>query len=144
MKVLLIEADREIARDIGFCLGLRYPEVAVVTAAQGIKGIEMTEAESPDLVLADSSLPDMDTLDIVGKIREFSNVPLVILCEAQNDMDRARGFEIGVDDYITKPFSPIELLARVKALLRRTQGLGFKPERALSICLLYTSDAADE
>ncbi|GAG99343.1 unnamed protein product, partial [marine sediment metagenome] len=81
----------------------------------------------------DSSLPDIDTLDLVSKIREFSDVPLIILYEAETDMDRAKGLEAGADEYIIKPFSPIELLARVRALLRRTQGLGFKPERLVSI-----------
>ncbi len=133
MKVLVIEEDRKTAREVEFCLGLSYPEAAVVTVPQGVKGLDMVEAESPDLVLADSSLPDMDTMHLVSKLREFSNVPLVILCQAENDMDKARGFEAGVDEYIIKPFSPIEFLARVKALLRRTQGLGFKPERVLSI-----------
>ncbi len=144
MKVLVIEGDRQVAKDVGFSLGLRYPEVTVVTVAQGIKGIDMVEAESPDLVIADASLPDMDTLDLVSKIREFSDVPLVILYRANNDMDRAQGFEAGVDDYITQPFSPVEFLARVKALLRRTQGLGFKPERTLSIGQLSMNFATHE
>lgn len=144
MKVLVIEHDGQVARDVGFCLGLRYPEAAVLTVPQGVKGIEMVEAESPDLVLADSSLPDMDTLDLVSKLRDFSNVPLVILCHAENEMDKAQGFEAGVDEYITKPFSPIEFLARVRALLRRTQGLGFKPERTLSIGQLAINFATHE
>ena len=93
----------------------------------------MVETESPDLVMVDSSLPDMDTLDLVSKIREFSDVPLIILSDAETDMDRARGLEAGADEYVTKPLSPIEFLARVRALLRRTQGLGFKPERLISI-----------
>ena len=133
MKVLVIENNRQVVRDISFCLKVRYPEVIVISVAEGSKGIEMVETESPDLVMADSSLADVDTLDLVSKIREFSDVPLVILSEAETDMDRARGLEAGADEYVTKPFSPIELLARVKALLRRTQGLGFKPERLVSI-----------
>jgi len=133
VKVLVIEENQRVVRDISFCLKVRYPEVIVVSVAEGPKGIEMVETETPDLVMVDASLPDIDTLDLVSKIREFSDVPLVILSETETDMDRARGLEAGADEYVTKPFSPIELLARVRALLRRTQGLGFKPERLVSI-----------
>jgi len=133
VKVLVIEDNQQVIRDISFCLQVRYPEVSVVAVAEGQKGIEMVETESPDLVMVACSLPDMDTLDLVSKIREFSDVPLILLYEAENDMDRARGLEAGADEYVAKPFSPMELLARVRALLRRTQGLGFKPERLVSI-----------
>ena len=105
----------------------------MVSVAEGTKGVEMVETETPDLVLADSSLPDIDTLDLVSRIREFSDVPLIVLYEAETDMDRAKGLEAGADEYVTKPLSPIELLARVKALLRRTQGTGSRPERVVSL-----------
>ena len=133
MKVLIIEDNKQVVRDISFYLGMRYPEVIVVSVVEGQKGIEMVETESPDLVMVASSLPDMDSLDIVSKIREFSDVPVIVLSEAETDVDRARGLEAGADEYVTKPFSPIEFLARVRALLRRNQGLGFKPERLVSI-----------
>ncbi|HUU65573.1 MAG TPA: response regulator transcription factor [Dehalococcoidales bacterium] len=133
MKVLIIESNYQVVRDISFCLQVRYPEVAVVSVGEERKGLDMIETESPDLVMVDSSLPNVDIFDLVSQIREFSDVPLIILFEAATDMDRARGLEMGADEYINKPFSPIELLARVKALLRRTQGFGFKPERFISI-----------
>jgi len=132
VKVLVIEHNQQVVRDISFCLHVRYPEAIIVSVAEGLKGIDMVETEAPDLVMVDSSLPDIDTLDLISKIREFSDVPLFILSEAETDMDRARGLEAGADEYVTKPFSPIELLAKVKALLRRTQGLGFKSERSVS------------
>lgn len=133
MKVLVMAENQRVVKDIFFCLQVRYPEVSVVSVAEGTKGIEMVETEWPDLVMVDSTLSDMDTLDLVAKIREFSDVPLIILYEGESEMDRARGLETGADEYVTKPFSPIELLARVKALLRRTQGLGFKAESLVSI-----------
>ena len=133
MKVLIIEDNNQVVRDVSFCLQVRYPEVVVVSVGEERKGLEMIETESPDLVMVDSSLPNVDVLDLVSEIREFSDVPLIILFEAATDMDKARGLEMGADEYINKPFSPIELLARVKALLRRTQGFGFKPERFISI-----------
>jgi len=144
VKVLIIEDNRQVIRDVSFCLRVAYPEVVIVSVAEGAKGIEMVETESPDLVMADSSLPDIDTLDLVDQIREFSDVSLVILSEAETDIDRARGLEAGVDEYVTKPFSPMELLARVRALLRRTQGLGFKPQRMVSIGKLSINFATYE
>ena len=133
LKVLLIDDNQKVARDISFSLKARYPDVIVISIVDGRKGIEMVETESPDLVIADSSLPNIDILDLVSEIREFSDVPLIILFEAATAMERARGLEMGADEYINKPFSPIELLARVNALLRRTQRLGFKPKCVISI-----------
>ncbi len=126
MRVLVIDDDQRVVRDVSFCLLVRYPDVSVVSVTNGAQGLEMIETEWPDVVMASSSLPDMDILDLVNKIRDFSDAPLIILSEMETDMDRARALEAGADEYITKPFSPMELLARVKALLRRTQGLGFK------------------
>jgi two-component system KDP operon response regulator KdpE len=133
VKVLVIEDNQQVVRDISLCLQVRYPEVFIVSVGEGMKGIEMVEIESPDLVLVDSSLPGIDTLDLVSQIREFSDVPLIILSEAGTDIDIAKGLESGADEYVTKPLSPIEFLARVKALLRRVQGIGFKRERTLSL-----------
>ena len=132
MKVLVIEEDKRVIRDISFCLKIRYPEISVVPVDGGAKGIELVETELPDLVIVDSTTTDIEIPDLVAKIREFSDVALIILSEAETEFDRAKGFEAGVDEYVTKPFSPIELLARVRALLRRTQGQGFKPERLVA------------
>ena len=144
MKVLVVEDDRKVIGDISLCLKVRYSEVTIVSAAEGLKGIEMVETESPDLVMVDSSLPDIDALDLIERIREFSDVPLIMLCEVDTDMDRAKGLEAGADEYIIKPFGPIELLAHIRALLRRTQGLGFKPGRLVSIGELTINFATHE
>ena len=133
MKVLVIEDNQQIIEEISFCLQFRYPEVEIASTTDGWKGIAMVETESPDLTLLDSSLPGVNTLYLVSKIREFSDVPLIILSEGETDMDRARCLETGADEYVTKPFSPIELLASIKALLRRTQRAGFRPERWVSV-----------
>jgi two-component system KDP operon response regulator KdpE len=132
VNVLIIEDSPQVIKDISFCLRLRYPAVIIVSAAEWSKGIEMVESESPNLVMLDSSLPDIDTWDLVSKIRDFSDVPLMVLSEAETDLDRAKNLEAGADEYIIKPFSPIDLLARVRALLRRTQGFDFRQERFLS------------
>ena len=133
MKVLVIEEDQRVIRDITFCMKIRYPEIIVVSIAEGLKGIEMVEIESPDLVIVGSAVSDIEIPDLVIKIRQFSDVALIILSDSETEMDRAKGFEAGVDEYVSRSFSPIELLSRVRALLRRTQGIGFKPERLVSI-----------
>ena len=132
MKALIIEDERQVIKDITLCMQVRYPEVIILSVDEGSKGIEMIETESPDLVVVDSSLPDIDTIDLVSEIRKFSDVPLIILSESETDMDIARGLEAGADEHVTKPFSPFEFLARIKALLRRTRGVGFKPECVVS------------
>ena len=133
MRVLLIENNNQVARDISLCLKMGYLEFINILAEDCRRGIEMVETESPDIVIASSSLPDMNTEELVSKIREFSDVPIIMISETQTDMDIASGLEAGVDEYVTKPISPIEFLAKIKALLRRTTGIGFKPERTTSI-----------
>ena len=88
--------------------------------------MEMVETEAPDLVMADFPLPDMNGVDLTGKIREFSDVPLIILMGEALEMERARVLEEGADDYITRPFSPVDVMAKVGALLRRAHALGFQ------------------
>ena len=144
MKVLAIENDKQILSDIALCLQIRYPEVILVSAADGRKGMDLVETERPDLVLVDSSLPDIGTLDLVGKIREYSDIPLIILSDVVTDMDGARYLEAGADDYVTKPLSPIYLLARIRALLRRTQGIGFKRDHSISAGKLNINTGTQE
>ena len=125
MKVLVI-GDNAVAKDISFFLQLRWQNAIVISAAEGSKGIELVEAEAPDLVMVDFCLPDMSGLDLVAKVREFSDVPLVILVEQETQMERSRVLEAGADYCITKSFSPVDLLAKVNALLRRAYAVGFQ------------------
>jgi two-component system KDP operon response regulator KdpE len=133
MKFLIIEDNRRYVKDIAFCMAVPYSDAIVISASTGLKGIEMLETEMPDLVMVASTLPDMNALDVIREIRQFSDVPLLILTEEENDIDRAMALDAGADDYITKPFSPIELIARVKALLRRIHRVSFKRDNAVSV-----------
>jgi len=133
MRVLVIEDNQQVVKDISFCLQVRYPDVNVIAVAEGQRGIELVEVESPDLVIVDSSLSDITTLDLISKIREFSDVALIVISEEQDAFERAKELEMGADDYIIKPFSPIEFLAKIRALLRRIDGNGFKPQRLVTI-----------
>ena len=135
MKVLIIEDNRRVIRDVQFCLQVRWPDMMIISTGEGQKGIELVDDEAPDLVIVDSTLPDIDTAELITTIREFSDVLLIVLADGQEDMDKVRCLEAGADDYINTPFSPMELLAKVKVLLRRTWGSGFnsREERPLLI-----------
>jgi two-component system KDP operon response regulator KdpE len=91
-----------------------------MSTAEGATGVDIVEAESPDLVIMDPNLPDVDGFDVVTQIRGFSDVPLILLSTRDGEIEKARGLELGADDYIIKPFNPIDLLARVRAVLRRS------------------------
>ncbi len=93
----------------------------VLTAADGERAIEMVEREIPDLVLLDLMLPKMDGYAVCRRIREFSKVPIIMLTARSSEVDLIHGFEVGADDYLTKPFSVTELLMRVQAVLRRSK-----------------------
>jgi len=120
LKVLIIEDAPDIVESISLCFELRWPGVKVISTAAGSKGLTLAETESPDVIILDLGLPDMDGLEVLKDVRAFSSVPIIIVTVRGDEMDKVRGLELGADDYITKPFSHIELLARIKAVLRRT------------------------
>ncbi len=123
MKVLVIEDDPGIIEVVSLCFQLRWSGTTVVSASNGRQGIELVETESPEVVILDIGLPDIDGYQVLKEIRRFSDVPVLMLTVRGDDTDVARGLELGADDYITKPFSHIELIARVQAVLRRAQGI---------------------
>jgi two-component system response regulator VicR len=128
MKVLVIEDDPGIIEVVSLCFQLRWSGTSVVSAERGNEGVELVETESPDVVILDIGLPDMDGYSVLKEIRRFSDVPVLMLTVRGEDTDIAKGLEMGADDYITKPFSHIELIARVQAVLRRAQGLAATDE----------------
>jgi len=122
MKVVVIDDSPEIIEVVTLCFQLRWGNTAVLPANNGTKGLELVEKENPDLVILDIGLPDMDGFEVLREIRRFSAVPVVMLTVKSEDTDIAKGLELGADDYVTKPFSHIELLARVQAVMRRAKG----------------------
>jgi len=100
----------------------------VETAHDGKQALEKTKSVKPDLIVLDIMMPEMDGLTVCKEIRKTSNVPVIILTARGDDVDRIVGLEIGADDYMAKPFNPRELVARVKAVLRRAQGERETPE----------------
>jgi DNA-binding response OmpR family regulator len=120
LKALIIEDDRGIMELISLGFQLRWPGADIVSAELGEKGVEMVETESPDIVILDINLPDIDGFEVLRQIRLFSDVPIIIVTgRAIEEMDKVKGLELGADDYLTKPFGHTELLSRVKAVLRR-------------------------
>jgi DNA-binding response OmpR family regulator len=118
VKVLLVEDDASIASSV--VASLRQAGLSVVHVSEGKSGIESVRFEQYDVVLMDLGLPDMDGLDAAKAIREFSSVPIIIVSARGDELDRVLGLELGADDYVVKPFSQRELLARIRAVTRRT------------------------
>ncbi len=119
MKVLIIEDDKEIVDAITLAFQIRWPEAKVVSTRLGRKGVELVESEDPDIVILDLGLPDISGFEVLNQTRLFSRVPIIILTVRSEESDVVKGLEWGADDYIVKPFRQLELLARVKALIRR-------------------------
>ena len=142
MKVLVIEDDPGIIEVVSLCFQLRWSGTSLASAATGSKGIELVETESPDVVILDIGLPDMDGYQVLREIRRFSDVPVIMLTVRDEDTNIARGLELGADDYITKPFSHIELIARVQAVLRRVQGVSVTDDERPFSCGKLSVDFA--
>ncbi len=120
MKILVIEDETSIIQVIR--LYLEQAGFIVMSASDGIAGIELHAREHPDLVILDLMLPLLDGMEVCRRIRSWANTPILMLTARQGEDDRIAGLELGADDYLVKPFSPRELVSRVKAILRRTSG----------------------
>jgi two-component system KDP operon response regulator KdpE len=119
MKVLVVDDAKEVVESVGLGLSLHWREVEVLGASDGELALDLVEREKPSLVLLDIGLPGKDGYDVLKEIRAFSDVPVIMLTARDDAMDKVKGLELGADDYITKPFNHLELLARMKAVLRR-------------------------
>ncbi|HEY7003612.1 MAG TPA: response regulator transcription factor [Gaiellaceae bacterium] len=121
-SILVVEDEASIASFVG--MYLEKAGFAVRTAETGEGALEAADAEAPSLVILDLMLPDLDGIDVCRRIRQRSDVPILMLTARDDDIDKIIGLEVGADDYLTKPFNPGELVARVKSVLRRAN-----PER---------------
>ena len=118
MKILVVDDEILLVKGIRF--NLQNEGYEVITGCNGLEAVELVQQQKPDLVVLDVMMPEMDGLTACSKIREFSDVPIIMLTAKTDDMDKLLGFDHGVDDYLTKPFNILELKARIRALLRRT------------------------
>ena len=118
MKILVVDDEELLVKGIRF--NLQNDGYEVITGFNGAEAVRLAQSEQPDLVVLDIMMPEMDGLTACRHIREFSNIPIILLTAKADDMDKLMGFDNGADDYLTKPFNILELKARIRALLRRS------------------------
>lgn len=121
MKILVVDDEALLVKGIRF--NLQNEGYDVISGSDGSEAVQLVRSESPDLVVLDVMMPNMDGLTACSKIREFSDIPIILLTAKADDMDKLMGFDHGADDYLTKPFNILELKARIRALLRRSVGM---------------------
>ena len=117
MKILVVDDEELLVKGIRF--NLQKEGYEVISGYNGAEAVMLAKNENPDLVILDVMMPELDGFGACEKIREFSDVPIILLTAKSDDMDKLMGFDYGADDYLTKPFNILELKARIKALLRR-------------------------
>lgn len=120
MKILVVDDEKLLVKGIKF--NLENEGYQVECAYDGAAAVELARAERFDLIILDVMMPEIDGVEACMRIREFSNVPVIMLTAKSEDADKLMGFESGADDYLTKPFNILELKARIRALLRRAAG----------------------
>jgi two-component system, OmpR family, response regulator len=120
MKILIADDDPRLRELVS--LALQRAGFAVITASDGQRALAHAAREAPDLIVLDVGMPEMDGFEVCRRLRATSQVPVLFLTARDDEIDRIVGLELGADDYVTKPFSPRELVARIKAILKRSQG----------------------
>ena len=131
MKILVVDDEELLVKGIRF--NLTNDGYDVVSGCDGVEAVQLARTQQPDLIVLDIMMPKMDGLTACAKIREFSNVPIILLSAKAEDMDKLIGFDQGADDYLTKPFNILELKARIRALLRRVSTSPETQNNSLSI-----------
>ena len=126
-NILICDDEKDIVSAIE--IYLKTAGYSVYKAYNGMEAVDMVNSNDIQLVLMDVMMPQMDGITAMAKIRESSNVPVIMLTAKSEDTDKILGLEVGADDYVTKPFNPVELLARVKSQLRRYMQLGGGSEK---------------
>jgi two-component system KDP operon response regulator KdpE len=119
MRILVVDDAPDVVESVRLGFTLQWRDVEVLGAGTGAQALDVIEAERPSIVLLDVGLPDLDGFGVLREIRLFSDVPVVMLTARDDAMDKVKGLELGADDYVTKPFNHLELMARVRAVLRR-------------------------
>ncbi|MBC8570696.1 response regulator transcription factor [Zongyangia hominis] len=127
MTVLVVDDDKEICDSIG--IYLKNEGLTVLSAYDGVQALEMLEENTVHLILLDIMMPRLDGIGAMVKIRQDRNIPIILISAKSEDTDKILGLNMGADDYITKPFNPLELIARVRSVLRRYVTLGDMPKQ---------------
>ena len=119
MRILVVDDAPDVVESVRLGFTLQWRDVEVLGAGTGEQALDVVEQARPDIVLLDVGLPGLDGFGVLREIRLFSDVPVVMLTARDDAMDKVKGLELGADDYVTKPFNHLELMARVRAVLRR-------------------------
>ena len=152
MEVLIVEDVPEVTEAIRMCFTMRWPNATVLASENGHNALTLMESGGPDIVVLDLGLPDMNRLDLLKEIRQFSDTPVIIVTGDGQETAKVAGLELGADDYVVKPFSQTELMARAKAVLRRSsmpelrqdQGLVNTRDLAIDVAGRYLSRHGEE
>jgi two-component system KDP operon response regulator KdpE len=118
MKILVIEDDYGIIETLTFTFKVSWPEVEIISGESGEEGLQLIEDESPEMIILDLGLPDIDGFNVLKQIRLYYNIPVLILTVSGEENNIIKGLELGADEYITKPYKPLELIARIKKSLK--------------------------
>jgi DNA-binding response OmpR family regulator len=121
VKILIVDDEPDVVEVVEITFNLQWAGSEVIAAADGESALKLFQTESPDVVVLDVGLPGMSGFEVCRRLRAISDVPILMLTVRGEEMERLKGLELGADDYIVKPFSPLELVARTRAVLRRFQ-----------------------
>ncbi|MBI2859428.1 MAG: response regulator transcription factor [Chloroflexi bacterium] len=121
MKVLIIDDEADVVEALSLAFNLQWQSWEVLTAHDGETGLAIFVRETPDVVVLDISMPGVDGYEVLRRIRDISDAPVLMLTVKNEEMDKVKALEFGADDYITKPFGTLELMARIRAILRRAE-----------------------
>jgi DNA-binding response OmpR family regulator len=123
MRAVVIEDDPEIMDVVSVAFEMAWPGSQVLSAPNGIEGMQLVKSQNPDAIILDVNLPEGDSygFELCNEFRSFSDIPIIMVTARSREVHIVRGLELGAADYVTKPFSPVELLARTRAVLRRVQ-----------------------
>ncbi len=132
-RILIIDDEPDVRRAVRLTIQLQEPQWEVLEAENGDADLLLVESEQPDLVLLDLIMPGMNGFETLEQLRLFSDAPVIILTVRDDELDKVRGLELGADDYIVKPFGHLELMARIRSVLRRVEGLSSGHEPPLVV-----------
>jgi two-component system, OmpR family, KDP operon response regulator KdpE len=121
MQFLVVDDDPHILEALAVSLQLQWPDSAILSAQDGVAGLAAFYSHRPDLIVLDLSLPQKNGFEVLQEVRKTSDLPVIVLTARGDDLSQVRGLELGADDYLMKPFSPLVLIARIKAILRRVE-----------------------
>jgi two-component system KDP operon response regulator KdpE len=121
MKILIVDDNADLLEALRLGFKIQWPECEPLVAENGTKALDLFAQENPDIVLLDINMPGVSGFEVLRRIREASDVPVIMLTVKSEELDKVRALEQGADDYVTKPFGSLELMARVKAVLRRVE-----------------------